>query len=312
MSAGGVSRQRYDRFVPRESVEKMAALSASVDEETTILVRRQLLKFYEKQLPASARAYGVTRRFIQTDETDALDHAAYYLRMDRVRELAEAWFAADGFQGFAADDAGKLLYANQSPTALTRQEAQREIQAALALLKAHGPVALAAPNAYAWPCVDYAYDMPASHSALTFETDVVPLLPMILSGSAVTFGRSSVPGALSDTQLLRMIDFGLYPHYTLTEKQTALLAKSNSNGLFATEADVLMDKALEEYAFLSQYLTPVAGQVMTERLAPADGVGVTVYANGYRVAVNYNKTPYQLGDVWLPGCSARVWKEERP
>ncbi len=312
MTDGGVSRQRYDQFAVNGDTAALSGLTEAADGAAAILVRRQLLKFYEKQLPVSARAYGVTHRFIQTDEADYLDDKAYYLRLDRLGELADGWARNLAGQGFAADDAGRLLYANQSPAAFTRDAAVREIQTALATLKNRGSVALSSPNAYAWPYADYVYDLPASHSALTFETDAVPMLQMILSGSALTFGKNSVPGASSDTQLLRMIDFGLYPHYTLTQKSSALLEKSNSNRLFATEADALLDKAIEEYRYLSAYLAPVAGQAMTGRNSPMDGVSVTDYANGYRVAVNYNREPCQVGTITIPGLSARVWKEDRP
>lgn len=305
-SDGGVSRARYDDLSVSGALGALEQLLAC---DAQVLLGRNFLKYYEKQLPDRQRAYAVTRRFITTEENAYLDDECCYLRMDRLTALAEKVADANRTAGIASDDLGNLLFSNLRPTNVARTESIQIVREALAALSQAGEVALSQPGAYALAYTDLAYDLPLSNSSYEFETDAVPFLQIVLSGCIPMFGRSQVAGTASAEQLLRMIDFNMYPHYTLTAEHASLLGASNSNALFATCADDLLDSLAEEYAYLNAYLAPVSGQRIVSRACPADGVSVTRYENGCVVAVNYTEADYAADGLTIPAQSAVLMKE---
>lgn len=302
---GGVSRAKYDDLSISGA---LGALEQLLTCDAQVLLGRNFLKYYDKQLPDRQRAYAVTRRFITTEENAYLDDACYYLRMDHLAVLAERVSAANRTAGIASDDLGNILFSNLRPTQVARTEAVQLVQETLSALAQAGKVALSLPGAYALAYTDLAYDLSLSNSSYEFETDAVPFLQIVLSGCIPMFGRSQVAGTASTEQLLRMIDFNMYPHYTLTAEHASLLGNSNSNALFATCADDLLDGLTEEYAYLSAYLAPVSGQLIVNRTCPADGVSVTHYENGCVVAVNYTKADYVDEELTIPAQSAVLMK----
>lgn len=303
---GGVSRAKYDDHSLSGALGEIEALLVC---DAQVLLGRNFLKYYEKQLPEGQRAYAVTRRFMVTEENAYLDDQSCYLRMDHLTALAEKAAKANEASGIASDDLGSILCSNFRPKNVSRTESMQVIRETLSALSQAGTVALSQPGAYALPYLDMAYDMPLSNSSYEFETDAVPFLQIVLSGCVPMFSRSQVAGSASVEQLLRMIDFNLYPHYTLTAEHASALGNSNSNALFATCADDLLDGLAEEYAYLNAYLTPVSGQRIVSRTCPADGISVTCYENGYVVAVNYLDTDYADDRLTIPAKSAVLMQE---
>ena len=307
-ASGGVSRSRYDDMSSDSALGSIEMLAGLKEQGVTVLMNRRFLQFYGDQLPNSCRAYASTRRFITSTEHAYLDDELYYLRLTKLGDLvAKALEHAQ--DGVASDDLGRYLFAGyQSPSDYTRLDAQTMLENAMSTLSNAGILALSQPSVYALPYTDLAYDMPLSHSAMPCETDAVPFMQILLSGYIPAFSRSYVAGGTSVETLLRMIDFNLYPHYTMTEESAALLNKSNSSNLFSTEADALLSGAVEEYNMLNDILGAVYGQKIVNRQIPEDGVSIVTYANGDQIAVNYSETAYCYNGIQIEAKSAKLLK----
>lgn len=301
---GGFSRSKYDDMRSDPALGDINVLDSLKEKGITILMNRSFLKFYESQLPQSQRSYSITRRFITNTEYVYLDSEAYYMRLGRLTYLVGK-VLENPQNGVASDDLGKYLFAGyQSPEDYTRGQAWEMLTDAMKTLSDAGVLALSLPNTYALPYIDYAYDLPLSHSAMTFETDAVPFLQIVLSGSVPTFSRSYAAGGSSQKTLLRMVDFNLYPHYTMTEEPSVLLNKSNSSNLFSTQAENLLTGAVEEYTWLNSLLGPVRGQRIVDRRIPQSGLSVVTYESGTRILVNYNEEACQYEGHTVEGLSA--------
>jgi len=271
-----------------------------------VLTNRPMLKFYDDQLPENQRSYSITRRFNTSTEYVYLDNEAFFLRLTRLDYLVGK-VLENPRDGIASDDLGKYLFAGyQSPTDYTRAEAKEMLRSAMARLSENTLLAMAQPGTYALEYADYAYDIPLSHSAMTFETDAVPFVQIVLSGSIPTFTRSYPAGGSSEKTLLRMVDFHLYPHYTMTEQPSVLLNKSNSSNLFSTQAENLLTGAVEEYTWLNSLLGPVRGQRIIDRQVPEQGLSVVTYESGAQIVINYNEEPRQYGAYEVEGLSAML------
>ena len=303
---GGVSRSDYDDMRLDSALGSEKTLQEISELGAKVILQRPYLKFYGSQLPSNRRSYAITRRFITMPETLYLDKESYFLPVPFVTKLAEKALETP-LDGMASDDLGCYLFSGyQLPDDYTREDAMETIADALKTLNGTGIVALGQPGVYALQYTDMAYDVPMSHSAMIYETDVVPFVQIVYSGSVQAFTRSQVAGNCSERTLLRMIDFNLYPHYTLTEEPTSLLAHSNSSNFFSTQASELLSGAIEEYAYVDSILGPVAGQRIIARRVPQDGVSIVTYESGARIIVNYNEESCEAEGYTVPGLSAML------
>lgn len=306
---GGVSRSKYDDMSVSDGLGSPDALLAAAEGYATILQGRRLLKYYGAQLSQNQRAYAITRRFITTTETAYLDNEAYFLRIDRINDLAQQISRTNWTAGVAAEDLGQYLFSNFGPVSSSRKEATALIQEALETLSVAGILAIAQPSGYALASADMVYDLPVSNSSYEFETDAVPFIQIVLSGCLPIFGKSEIGGVISTEQMLRMIDFNMYPHYTMAAADASILGKSNSSALLITKPDGMLDGLITEYAYVGSYLSRVQGQLIVDRSCPQDGISVTVYESGTIIVVNYTDHSYTYRDIEVAPQSAMLFQE---
>ncbi len=277
----------------------------------TVLLNRELTRFYPEQLPDRDRIYMANRQYTNQAAYGYLDDTVYFRSLRRVEEALPRLTETNPFDGVAADCLARMIYSNFARTeSYRRDEVLRKTENILARLSEHGQVALSLPAARLLTAADYAYDIPLAHSMLVFEGEPVPFVQMVLSGAMPCYTEAIVAGSNPTETLLRMIDFNCYPHYVLTEESSTLLVKTNSSQVFSSQADQLLAAVAEEYALLAEVLAPVAGQRMVDRVTPEDGVAVVTYESGARVAVNYNQTVRMVDGVALPALSARLMEKE--
>lgn len=309
MADGGVGRSTYNDVSVSDNLGSTNELLAAAEGYATILQGRRLLKYYSAQLPQNQRAYAITRRFITTTENAYLYDEVYYLRNDRINDLVQKVSQTNWTEGVAAEDLGQYLFSNFRPVACSRTEAMGLIRTAMETLATDGIFAVADPGGYALAYADMVYDLPVSNSSYEFETDAVPFIQIVLSGCLPMFGRSTVGGAGSTEHMLRMIDFNMYQHCTLTAADMSILGKSNSSSLLITRTDGMLEGLIADYVYLERYLAPVQGQLIVDRTCPEDGVSVTVYESGTIIVVNYNSHGYVYHGMEVAPESAILLQE---
>jgi len=154
--------------------------------------------------------------------------------------------------------------------------------------------ALYAPNAFAWGMTNYFFDIPMTSSRHLFVTDSVPFLQIVLSGFISLYAPVSNFSANQRLDLLRMIDFGVYPSFLLTSEPSHLLAGTPSRHIFTSEFDVWESEIVNQYQTVQEALSLVAGERITNRLILAPGVVQIDYANGVSIFVNYTTHPFHF------------------
>lgn len=209
--------------------------------------------------------------------------------------------------GLALDNIGSMLYTDFRPTPpFSRESALIAYQRLLD----DSPVRLSfyRPNDYMFGKAAAYYDMPLGSNGYIYTTESVPFLPIVLSGYVPYYG-----GALnfsSDLQedLLRHVDFGIYPSYFLTYEATANMLNTRSSWIYTSSYAQWGDQVRQTYQWMNALLAPVRGQPIIARQKLAAGVFATTYANGRQIIVNYSAQPFTYGGRRIEARDALLWE----
>lgn len=156
------------------------------------------------------------------------------------------------------------------------------------------------PNRYMLPYCEAYYHMPLTNSQYQFETDSVPFLSIVLKGSLDYFAPYVNEGLFSQTDILKMVEYGAYPSYILTGKENFNLSDTASNQLYSTYIEEWQENVVYTYQILDEALRRVAGSTIEDREVLQEGVVRVEYANGIEIYVNYLGTEITVGDVTIP------------
>lgn len=197
---------------------------------------------------------------------------------------------------------GYLLYSGYENSFFTRSQAVEIF--AEALKNADIGVNLERPNSYLWSVCNAYLDTPISSSNYLIETQSVPFLQMVLSGKVEMY---SMPFNLNFTgreYILRLIDYNVYPSFTLTEQDSIDLFGTNSSGVFTSQYDMWKNTVESVYNEVNGVLREVIGETVTDRFAVGNGAVATVYSNGTTVVVNYSSEQIVYNGVTVEAQSA--------
>ena len=193
-------------------------------------------------------------------------------------------FAGAG-AGISIDSLGYLLYPDfKNGLTLTDQIASYRD----ALKDLPAKVALYGANSYAWEYLDAYFDFPLYSSQSAAFTDTAPFAAIALRGDLDLFGAFANFYPYARDDLLRLIDFGVYPSFIVTDRPSERLAKTDLASIYSSRYAVLAEDIKTYYGFVSGALNAVIGARITGREIAAAGLVIVSYDNGRRVAVNYH------------------------
>lgn len=160
--------------------------------------------------------------------------------------------------------------------------------------KRGGKYAVMAPNSYFYAFTGAYYDMPMVSSQYIFETDTVPFLQIVLSGSMELFAPYTNCSFYSKTDLLKQIDYNTYPSFILTGVGNYELKDTASASLQSTLISDWSDYIAEAYDMIDSVLSHTYGQEITGRSVLETGFVRVDYADG-AVYINYTDKEKSAG-----------------
>ncbi len=89
---------------------------------------------------------------------------------------------------------------------------------------------------------------------------------------------------------MRLIDFGVYPSFLVTEKSSKYLRKTELEYIYSSRYQDLKPGILTYYDFVNQALSPVISSKIIERKIMEIGLVRVVYDNDISIIVNYTET----------------------
>lgn len=203
-------------------------------------------------------------------------------------------YSKNGISNLAIDSTGFTLFSDYNKS--SSSDRMKTIDTYNKLIhefnKKMGNVALYEPNVYTWKQTNRYLDIPMYSSNYVFETDTVPFLQIVLKGYIPYFAPFSNFNANPSEDVLRMIEYGTYPSFLLTDQPSHLLKETPSNGVYTSEFNLWKDEIVEQYKMVEESLGQVEGATITAREIPKAGVVEVTYSNGKMIIVNYTDSPY--------------------
>jgi len=168
------------------------------------------------------------------------------------------------------------------------------------------------PNHYLWGAVDRFINAPLLPTQYIIQTDTVPFLQMVLNGSMEVYGPYANFSFYTRSDVLRMIDYNVFPSFVLTEKPAYLLAETNSAGFYSTSYDLYRDVIISVYSEMNAVYGQIAGQVWIGRDVMQSGVIINRYDGGAIVIINYTESPFTYEGQTIAPLSAVVQMRQAP
>ena len=167
------------------------------------------------------------------------------------------------------------------------------------------------PNNYLYSLAESYFDMPLGDNGYLFTTEAVPFLPIVLAGYVPYYGPALNFTSDRTSDLLRQVEYGIYPSYFVTSEPTSTMLNTASSWIYSSSYAQWGGEIRETYAWMNALLGPVRGQEILAHTALADGVFATTYANGLQTIVNYTDQPYTANGVTVDAKNA-VLTEANP
>jgi len=193
--------------------------------------------------------------------------------------------------GIAIESMGSLLYNDFS----NQLYLKNQISLFNELLDTYEQkVALYDVNAYLWGQIDAFYDFPMYSSQYVTFDDTVPFLAIALSGHMDLFGSNANFYPYARDELLRLIDFGIFPSFIVTDQSSKMLQETGLESIYSSRFDDLKLSISTYYDFVNEALQHVQNAKIIGRKVLESGVFEIVYDNDYVIVVNYSSqiVPY--------------------
>ncbi len=209
--------------------------------------------------------------------------------------------------GLDLSSVGFTLLSDYENGDLTDRRTVREsVQANIERLSESSPVFIDASHDYLWHLADAIYNVPTQHSQFVFETDVVPFMQIVLSGSVPMFSPYQNFSTQEARTILSLIDYNLYPSFLVTKESSSELMDSNTQNIYFSEFESLKPDIQETYLTLKEVLDPVRGVRIESREIPEVNVSVTTYENGMQIVTNYSTRVIEYNGVTVDPLSAEL------
>jgi len=215
---------------------------------------------------------------------------AYFLQPAASQKLFDnqvTSFNKYGITNIAMESIGYKLFSTYVKSASTRSQSIETYQSMLS----HDSIdsfALYRPNHYLWKYVDRVMDLPMISSSFLLETEDIPFLQLVLKGYVDYYAPASNFTANPQEELLKLIDYGSYPSYFLTDKDPIMLLKTGSAWLYTSQYSIWKDQIVRDYKTVVSALQPVAGATFEAREEVQEGVYRNRYSNGAVIYINYS------------------------
>lgn len=200
-----------------------------------------------------------------------------------------------GISSLAVDCLGYSLYSNWNNRHRTTRA---EAKAIFENLDPEGvSLAFYTPNAYLFSAADAVYDVPTENSGYYIFTDTVPFLQIVLRGSLPMYGSGFNFHANENEDLLKCIEYGIYPSFYLTKEETIELLDTASSWLYTSEYALWRESIFSGYARIKEAFEGIEGECIADRIVLAQDVVKVEYENGIGIIVNYSDADYTDGEI---------------
>lgn len=276
--------------------EEFQALQALVSERGNLYFRVDPFSANEDQITLRTEAANnLSGMEIKRSSGDLVMYAdTWYFRPSEVaRRLAAAVGNATYGDAIALDGISFQLYGDFTSGHEMQRDAVLEQTLTLVEELDQGKIPMYQPNGYLWKYTSEMYDLPLTGGQLLYESDTVPFLQIVLSGSADLFSAPVNTRGCSTDRLLRMVEYGVYPSFVVTSAESTELYGTAQEPYYSTCFNDWGERIVSAYHFVASALDAVRGSRMIAHDCLKNGVIRVCYENGVQIYINYTDIPKQ-------------------
>lgn len=227
------------------------------------------------------------------------DYSEYLLTLSKMSEVLKesvSKLSKDNIKNLYIKSMGSLLYSDMSNNVSLVDARNAYIEL---LNEVEGNVALSDVNSYLWGSINEFFDFPLYNSQrLTFD-DTVPFLSITLGSSVNLYSTYANFYAYPREELLRLIDYNVYPSFIVTQESSNKLEETNLNHIYSSKYADLEEAIVKYYEFVNTPLKNVIGAEFVSRQVVENGVVVNTYSNGTVIIVNYTNNAQTVNGVTI-------------
>ncbi len=206
--------------------------------------------------------------------------------------------------GISLRDMGDLLTSDKRRTHIVdREKAKQIVNAQLQRLDDETEnLMVSAGNAYSWKYVTDITNAPASDNKFYIVDEEVPFYQMVIHGRInYTSGAINLSDSYNKQEiLLRLIEFGSAPRFTLSYEESSDIKYSALNNLYSTQYENWFDDAVEIYRQSNEVLKHVVNSTILEHRVLESGVKKITYDNGVIIYINANSSDCMVENMSIP------------
>ena len=206
--------------------------------------------------------------------------------------------------GVSLRDMGDMVASDKRRTnVINRQQSKEVIVSQLGLLEgATDNLMINGGNSYSWAYADDLINVPTGHNPFYIVDEEIPFYQMVIDGCIdYTSGAINLSDSYDKQDIiLRMIEFGFAPHFTLSYEESSDIKYSGLNSMYSTQYETWLADAVDIYQKTNDVLKQVTGSVITEHLILDNGVKKITYDNGVVIYVNSTNTDVNQEGITIP------------
>ena len=112
--------------------------------------------------------------------------------------------------------------------------------------------------------------------------------------------------ANTQNELLRMVDYGIYPNFYVSNESAQLLLNTDSSNIYTSKFSDWSNEIIRQYHYLNEGLKHVIGAHVVKREVIQPGFVLNTYSNGVKIYVNYSGHSYIHVGHTIPMMSYEV------
>ena len=200
---------------------------------------------------------------------------------------------------------GDIAYSDYSQIKTNMKgNTENQIDALLRKVKKAGKqIVLESANSYAAGLADSVTDVPVDAGNYAAFDEIIPFYQTVFRGSTSLYGLPMNYTNDSQSALLRHIEFGVYPAYTVLGNFNTNQNKVNDDYLSSCKWSAVSKQIKEELSVSDDFFKKIGNAKITKHKIISGDLRKTEYDNGIVVYVNYSDKPVEYDNSKIPSKS---------
>lgn len=253
-------------------------------------------KLFEYKLATKEKNKDLSKYLISTSLFESLTNKfSNNAKKFGINSVVETSFGSQLYSDLTKDKVS-LRYQTQTKIAKSLENMSKNLE----------NVAVVDGNIYTIPYCDTVFDVPTDNSDYDIFDETVPFYSMVLHGYVQMTTESVNFSESYDKALLKAIETGCTPKYTLIASDTSNIIGTQYSNLFNVNLDDWYDKIVQKYISEYKVFERLNSLEITYHIKEGEDIFSTIYEDGTKVTVNYNSEPVKIDGKEIDALSYAI------